>query len=57
MGQRAGQQPDYEGGWRTDDVDHGRRQNRDVRVLPGERVQQSHHGMTTFREGAKEKET
>lgn len=56
-GQRAGEQPDYEGGRRTDDVHHGRWQNRDVRVLPGEGVQQSHHGMATFREGAKEKET
>lgn len=26
-------------------------------MLPGERVQQRHHGMTTFREGAEEKET
>lgn len=41
--QRAGEQPDEEGGRRAHDVDHGRGQHGDVGVLPGEGVDDRHH--------------
>lgn len=50
--ERTGEEADDEGGWRADDVQHGGRQHGDVCVLPGERVEQSHDGMTTLRQSA-----
>lgn len=46
--QRAGEQADKEGGRRAHDVDHGRRQHGDVGVLPGEGVDDGHHGVAAL---------
>lgn len=50
--QRAGEEADYKGGGGADDVQHGGRQHGDVRVLPGEGVEEGHHCMTTLRQRA-----
>lgn len=54
--ERTGEEADDEGGWRADDVQHGGRQHRDVCVLPGEGVEQSHNCMTALRQSAVKKE-
>jgi len=51
-GQGAGEQADEERGGRAHNVDHGRRQHRDVGVLPGEGVQEGHCSMAALGEGA-----
>lgn len=57
FGQRAGEQSHQEGGRAAHDVNHGWGQNRDEGVLPGEGVQQGHHGVRAAREGAGERGT
>lgn len=52
FGQRAGEQTHQEGGRAAHDVNHGWRKDRNEGVLPGEGVQQGHHGMRAAREGA-----
>lgn len=55
--QRAGEQSHQEGRRAAHDVNHGRGQHRNEGVLPGEGVQQSHHGVRAAREGAEERGT
>lgn len=55
LGQRAGEQSHQEGRRAAHDVDHGRGQDGNEGVLPGEGVQQGHHGVRAAREGAGER--
>lgn len=50
--QGAGKEADYEGGGGADNIQHGGGEHGDVRVLPGEGVQQSHHSMATLGQSA-----
>lgn len=50
--QRAGQQPHQEGSGTAHNVQHGARQHGDEGVLPGEGVEQRHHGVHTAGQGA-----
>lgn len=54
--QRAGEEAYYKGGRSADDIQHGGWEHGDVRMLPGEGVEQSHDCMTTLRQCAAEKE-
>lgn len=54
--QRAREEAHYKGGRGADNIQHGGREHGDVRMLPGEGVEQSHYCMTTLRQCAAEKE-
>lgn len=54
--QRAGEEADYKRCRGADNIQHGGWEHRDVRMLPGEGVEQSHYCMTTLRQCAAERE-
>lgn len=51
FGEGAGEQANQEGCGTADDVNHGGRKDRNEGVLPGEGVEQGHHGMGAAGEG------
>lgn len=51
LGKGTGEQANQEGCGTADDVNHGGRKDRNEGVLPGEGVEQGHHGMGATGEG------
>lgn len=53
--QRAGEQPHQEGSGTANNIQHGAWQHGDERVLPGEGVEQRHHGMHAAGQGTEKR--